>query len=51
MIDHRHVQFADRRAAMSRAMRTGALLVALIVLSTYWAGDASESGRYICAIA
>ena len=28
---------------MSRAMRTGALLVALIVLATYWAGNGSES--------
>ncbi|CAL5224384.1 g7062 [Coccomyxa viridis] len=27
---------------MSRAMRTGALLVALIVLSTYWAGAAAK---------
>lgn len=36
---------AERRAIMTRAMRTGTLLVALVVLATYWAGDGSESER------
>ena len=35
---------------MNQAMRTGALLVALVVLATYCAGDGSESGCgfYVC---